>query len=292
MPEMQILNALEQSEFDSPPEFDSANRKKHFDFPLGILELVEQLRTPTNKACFLLSSGYFSATKKFYAPQQFRQLDIEYVCGKVGLNPQDVNFVQYDKQTLLRHEQMILIFYGFKPFNARAAPFVEREIENLVALELKPRLVFYRVVDLLVGGKIAVPNYHRLSDLILRSLRGHKLKMVQTIELHLSSEIRSLLDSLFEKAIDPQRASNRYRLTLLKKCSQSTKPGRIKETVEDFQVIKTLHLQVQNVLQSRFSCLARLLKLRLRQYHSYSTSWHKTSYKSSTTYSAITTTRD
>jgi hypothetical protein len=130
MPEMQILNALEQSEFDSPPEFDSANRKKHFDFPLGILELVEQLRTPTNKACFLLASGYFSATKKFYAPQQFRQLDIEYVCGKVGLNPQDVNFVQYDKQTLLRHEQMILIFYGFKPFNARAAPFVEREIEN------------------------------------------------------------------------------------------------------------------------------------------------------------------
>jgi TnpA family transposase len=250
MPEMQILNALEQSEFDSPPEFDSANRKKHFDFPLGILELVEQLRTPTNKACFLLASGYFSATKKFYAPQQFRQLDIEYVCGKVGLNPQDVNFAQYDKQTLLRHEQMILIFYGFKPFNARAVLFVDREIENLVALELKPRLVFYRVVDLLVGGKIAVPNYHRLSDLILRSLRVHKLKLVQTIELHLSSETRSLLDSLFEKAIDPQRASNRYRLTLLKKCSQSTKPGRIKETVEDFQVIKTLHLQVQNVLQT------------------------------------------
>ena len=127
MPEMQILNALEQSEFDSPPEFDSPDRKKHFDFSLGILELVEQLRTPTNKACFLLASGYFSVTKKFYAPQQFRQLDIEYVCSKVGLNPQDVNFVQYDKQTLLRHEQMILIFYGFKAFNARAAPFVERE---------------------------------------------------------------------------------------------------------------------------------------------------------------------
>ena len=76
MPKMKILNAVEQAEFDSPPEFDSTNRKKHFDFPMGILQLAEQLRTSTNKTCFLIASGYFSATKKFYSPQQFRQVDI------------------------------------------------------------------------------------------------------------------------------------------------------------------------------------------------------------------------
>lgn len=250
MPKMQILNAVEQVEFDSPPEFDIANRKKHFDFPIGILQLAEQLRTSTNKTCFLIASGYFSATKKFYSPQQFSQVDIEYVCQKFGDGHQPVMPTQYAKETLLRHEEMILAFYGFRPFNPKDHPFIQHEINTLVALQLKPQLVFYRLVDILVREKVAVPTYHRLSGLILKALHLYKLRLIQKVESHLSKEIRSLLDSLFEKTIkDSRRASNRYRLTLLKKCSQSTKPGKIKETVEDFEVLKTLHSSVLGVLE-------------------------------------------
>lgn len=250
MPKMQILRAAEQEEFDSPPEFDSADRKKHFDFPSGIIELADQLRTPTNKACFLIASGYFSATKKFYSPQQFRQLDIDYVCRKVKENPQDVKSTEYDKQTLLRHEQLILGFYGFKPFSPQVNQFVQQEMANLVALQLKPRLVFYRVIDLLIREKISIPSYHRLSWLIVKALNLHKAQLIQKVESHLPAETRILLDGLFEKATDDEtQTSSRFRLTLLKKCSQSTRPSKIREAVEDFRLLKTLHTDVRSVIE-------------------------------------------
>jgi len=37
MPRMKVLNALEQEAFESPPEFSSMERRRHFDFPSGIL---------------------------------------------------------------------------------------------------------------------------------------------------------------------------------------------------------------------------------------------------------------
>jgi hypothetical protein len=108
MPRMDILNTPEREDFDSPPEFTSVERKAHFSFPLGILERADQLRTPTNRVCFLLASGYFRATKRFYAPKTFRPRDIEYVSRSLGHDPRDVRPETYDKQTLLRHQQWIL----------------------------------------------------------------------------------------------------------------------------------------------------------------------------------------
>jgi hypothetical protein len=46
---MRILSAVEQEVFDSPPEFNSAQRKQHFDFPIAVRQLAETLRTPTNQ---------------------------------------------------------------------------------------------------------------------------------------------------------------------------------------------------------------------------------------------------
>lgn len=188
------------------------------------------------------------ATKKFYSPKQFRQIDIEYVCRQLGESPLNVISSKYAKETLLRHEEMILGFYGFKPFNPKQYPIIQREINNLVALQLKPKLVFYRMVDVLVREKVVVPTYHRLSDLILKALHFYKMQLVQKIESHILKETRHLLDSLFSKTNkNSLKASNRYRLTLLKKISHSTKPGKIKETVDDLEVLKTLHSSVSGI---------------------------------------------
>lgn len=250
MPKMKILSNLEQIEFDSPPEFEISDRKKYFDLPIGIVKIAEQLRTPTNKIYFLVASGYFSATKKFYSPQQYLQIDIEYVCRKFGENHQPVIATKYDKQTLLRHQELILVYYGFKTFNPKGSPFIQSEINTLVALQLKPQLVFYRIVDILVREKVTVPSYHRLSNLILKALQYHKKRLIENIESHLSKETRRLLDGLLDKTIkETHQSSNRYQLTLLKKFSQSTKPGKIKETVEDFEVLKTLHNSVCSILE-------------------------------------------
>ena len=64
------------------------------------------------------------------------------------------------------------------------------------------------------------------------------------METYLTDVSRALLDDLFT-APDVQ---NRYRLTLLKKLSQSTKPTRIKEGVADFERLAALYDQLEDIL--------------------------------------------
>ena len=58
MPRMKILNSIEQEAFELPPVLNSAERKRHFDFPVGVQQIAAELRTATNQLCFLLSCGY------------------------------------------------------------------------------------------------------------------------------------------------------------------------------------------------------------------------------------------
>jgi hypothetical protein len=54
MPKMKIFNSLEKEAFDSPPMFNSAERKQFFCLPLLIKDSITDLRTSTNKVCFLV----------------------------------------------------------------------------------------------------------------------------------------------------------------------------------------------------------------------------------------------
>ena len=50
MPRMKILNGVEREVFDLPPIFNSAERKRCFDFPVPIQDIASSLRTSTNQA--------------------------------------------------------------------------------------------------------------------------------------------------------------------------------------------------------------------------------------------------
>ena len=56
---MKIFNTLEEEAFESPPEFNSGERKRFFSLSLLLKESQASLRTPTNKVCFLVAAGYF-----------------------------------------------------------------------------------------------------------------------------------------------------------------------------------------------------------------------------------------
>ena len=96
MPRMKILNSLEREAFESPPHFNSTERKRFFSLPPALNGIVEGLRTPSNKVCFIVTAGYFQARRQFFA-KQFRLPDIEFVARQWGLNARDVNLSAYDK---------------------------------------------------------------------------------------------------------------------------------------------------------------------------------------------------
>jgi hypothetical protein len=115
MAKMKIFNSLEEAEFESPPKFNSIERKHFFATSIVINELLENLRTPTNKVCFLVALGYFKARRRFFY-RKFMPADIEFVANQLGVNLMRGEFKQTTQKfhrilgsvTLLCSHQMIL----------------------------------------------------------------------------------------------------------------------------------------------------------------------------------------
>ncbi|MDA7866198.1 DUF4158 domain-containing protein, partial [Akkermansiaceae bacterium] len=196
---MNILSAREQEAHDAPPRFSGVERKSYFSLPVEIRKLVENLRTPTNQVGFALAYGYFRATKSFFAECP-RERDVEYVCIQLQVPISSVQFEEYAKGTIVRNRQRILEYFGFSDFDHSARMRLQKEIEDMVRSQLKPRLIFHRSVDILIEQKIALPSSDALSKLILEVLNGHRKKLVRVIDQNLAPETRALLDQLLEKA--------------------------------------------------------------------------------------------
>lgn len=246
MPRMKILNKSEQEMIDKPPVFTSAERKQFFDFPEILIDKAEALRKSSTRIGFLLACGYFKAAKRFFKPQDYHQRDIEYVARRIGLLPEQFSTKNYDPRARQRHEKQILDFYGYRRFDKDAEVFTKNEIASMMCAVLKPKLIFCRCVDVIIRERIQLPNYYQLSELILTTLNQHKKDLATVIDKELKPDIRTLLDKLFEQESDDKYA--RYKLTLLKKLSQSTKPTIIKERAADLAYVAELYSRIAPIL--------------------------------------------
>ncbi|OED49129.1 hypothetical protein AB838_08170 [Rhodobacteraceae bacterium (ex Bugula neritina AB1)] len=241
---MRILTSNEQDAFDKPPLFDHKERKQFLILPKGLMDIAKGLRTPDSQIGFLLMCAYFKATKRFYQPQDFHDRDIAAATYQLNLSGGTFSPTQYTETTRLRHQRQILGFYGFLPFDQKASEALGTEIATMARMHLKPRLIFDRCVDFLIQRRVQVPTARRLMDLVRSGLHDRKSELIALMNRHLSDDDRVLLDDLFSAPDD----QNRYRLTLLKKLSQSTRPTKIKEAVADFEVLSELHNQLASVL--------------------------------------------
>lgn len=77
--------------------------------------------------------------------------------------------------------------------------------------------------------------------------------LTKIVSTHLTDAQRQRLDALLEKEAGVAGAgtaapAQRYRLTLLKQFHQSTKPGRIKANLADWQLLSGLYEEVEPVI--------------------------------------------
>ena len=241
MPRMKILNSVERGVFESPPIFNSAERKRCFDFPAPLQEIATSLRTATNQVVFLLSCGYFKATKRFYPVPTFHQRDLAYVSDRTAAAQETIDLADYPRQTMARHQAAILEFYGFRTFKPHGRELLAAGIARLVQSHLKPKLIFSRAVEVLVRDKVEVPGYFPLAALILTAINQHNRRLTATVEALLTPESRALLDALLLQETteegSPPGKTVAYKLTSMKKLSQSTKPSKVKERVADLKLV-------------------------------------------------------
>ena len=127
------------------------------------------LRTPTNKVCFLAAAGYFKARRKFFA-RQFHQADLEYIARQIGENSDDVHAETYSKFASTRHQPIILSHFGCNPFNEAAKKFTANEIKTLVRVQYRPKLVLLEIIQILTRQKIEIPSYNVLAGLVVTAI--------------------------------------------------------------------------------------------------------------------------
>jgi TnpA family transposase len=244
---MNILSAAERTELEKPPVFSSVERKRFFEFPVALLKTAEKMRKPANRLGFLLMCGYFRSTRRFFLPGDARQPDIEYIARQIGgIGSKNLNPDAYGDRDRQRHQKIILEHYGFQMFDRDAERLLREEVADMMRGHLKPRLIFGRCLDFLIQKRVALPTTRRLTEIIRSELNAKKRVLSRIVETQLVPEQRHMLDALFVADDD----NNRYRLTLLKKISQSTKPGKVKETIADFYVLSDLYETIAPVLSN------------------------------------------
>jgi len=232
MPRMQILTPAEFNAFETPPAFSNVERQRFFDLSPRLEHLLSSFRTPTNQICFVLALGYFRATKRFFA-RQFREADAEYVTQQLGMLPGVFDLRSYKETTARAHRKLILDYLGFQPFNTSARQHLVYEIHTLIRSQVRPKAIFLHALDVLARRKTEIPSAYMLTDLIVHEIRRHKGTLTEVIDAQISQELRALLETLLEKtdgSVETAPELQRFKLTLLKKISQSTKPARIRAT--------------------------------------------------------------
>ena len=138
MPRIPILTPAEYAAFETPPLFSSVERKRFFDLSQRLESLLTTFRTPTNAICFVLTLGYFKATKRFFA-RQFHATDADYVARQLGYLPGVFDPSDYKEATARWHRTLILEHLGFLPFDETAKQHLLQEIRPLSGPKCGPK---------------------------------------------------------------------------------------------------------------------------------------------------------
>lgn len=201
----------------------------------------------------MLSVGYFRVAKRFFvAPSH--QADVAYVAHQLGYAPDQIDLTTYDaKASASRHRRLTLDYLGFRPFNDQVRQEIAQEIRTMVRSQLRPKAIFFQVLKLLETRKTEIPSAYALTELITHESQQHQQQLTHTIEAHLSPTHRALLDALLDKQEtlwQPDPHVQRYKLTLLKRFSQSTRPAKIKANIEDLRILRPLYQEMEAVVDA------------------------------------------
>ena len=153
MPRMQILSAVEQHAFGSPPILNAAQRKAVFDLPGAFQKEAEKLRDPIHQIGFWLNAGYFRNGRRCFEPEDFHARDIAYVAARLGHDADLVRPAAYPARSRQRHCKIIENMSGFRGMDDGDQARLVEAIDRHLAAHDTPKAVFYAAVEKLTAEK-------------------------------------------------------------------------------------------------------------------------------------------
>ncbi|SFE88454.1 Tn3 family transposase [Spirosoma endophyticum] len=238
------LSTEDRTRFDSPPQLDSTQRLIFADLPAWAEDYLAEIHTPTNKVGFVLQLGYFRVVTRFFIPDRFPSVDVNWVSQHLQLAQGAIQLSEYThNRTLYRHRAIILTQLGYAAFDHAYRLELAREARRLTHLQTRPGLILDALVSYLRERRVETPPYNTLREITTEALDDFDVHLQTLIEQHLDPGDRAILDALLDNTTTPERAG-RYPLTHLKRISQSMRPKDITERVALFQQLKTLFIPV------------------------------------------------
>lgn len=227
MPRLRILNATEREAYGRPPVLNAAERRRAFDMPSSLVELAASIQDPAQRIGFLVSAAYFTGARRFFSPRDYHDRDITHAARRLRLSPELFDPADYPARSRQRHELAILKAHGMRRLDRESEAELVVDIDAMAATHLRPKLIFWRCLDLLTQRRVQLPREHRLTALIASAMARRKQHLVEHVDRVLTPELRVALDDLFapadagtERSGSDGRTGKRARLTLLKRLTQ------------------------------------------------------------------------
>lgn len=236
MSNIAILTEDEKLAYDYPPILTVEVRALCFAITPELEVKLNRLRTPTNKAGFLLQYGYFKVCKRFFVINRFRQEDVDYAAKLLGISANDINWSQYNKKMPIVHQGAILKMLEFKSLDDASLPWLEDELQRHIKRLVEPRKLFFTALQLLHDRKTALPSYHLLSELISKHYFTYEENLLAIVKSHSTPEQKEQLNALLEV----NDKGSQGKLNQFKTINQSLKPKAIQASVEVFKQIADL----------------------------------------------------
>ena len=107
------------------------------------------------------------------------------MCIRDSLLPDQFAPEQYVQSTRHWHQDIILEFYGYRRFDQQSLDAISEEIISMMRSQLKPRLIFWRCIDVLIRERVQIPAYFQLSELILKAVNQRKKELAAVIRQEL-----------------------------------------------------------------------------------------------------------
>ena len=224
------------------------------------------MRGSANKVYISLAYCYFKVSFQFFDTTYAK--DLHYLARHFSAEHLNLNWEHYQRDTKNNHKELILKFMGFRHFdNVESQKTVVNFIERYARVQKKPKECFYQTAVKLRKEKIEIPAYDKLQKLILKTYSIHEENLLQIVDSELSKHDKKLFDKFFDKNAQEDTRTNQYKLTLLKRFSQSLKPQQIAKNIEAFDVLQELFEIAYPVVQK--------LDLNNEGIRYYATSVHK-----------------
>lgn len=249
MPRIQLLKESDIRLFDNPPLISEENYKTVFNLA-NLYEFGLSFRKHVNKVGFIIQRGYFLVANKFYVPQDYHDKHVNFVCHLCGVPKVDIN--EYNRSLYTKHRSIILEHMGYASFISFKKTFI-LEAKDLVKTSLRPREIFNSLISILNERKIEQPRYYFFADSISSALNEFETNLINEIDVYLSQDEKDNLDSLMQLPSSENRevsASNPYLITQLKKPIQAITPKKIKESLDEFEIIAELHSNYKHIFDS------------------------------------------